>query len=547
MKKAWLSPHRHRCTGVLTIYLAVIMGVPAHAMAADPDLAHALEVAAQAVRRANDAAKAARDAADNAHIAAQAAEQASEVVARLSGAPLVQQAQVMDGVARASAIVPAQSGATSHPVLPSAQAVVPPAPWPVGAATQKLDINFSGYIRTGAGGNNKGGRQTCFGLPGMRKYRFGNECETFAELQPSMSFPVRADGVRATYTFMLGYYSTSPDAFTGSEPSTFDVRQNWIGLTGFHGLLEGATVWGGRRYYQRHDVHLNDFFYWSQRAQGVGVENMTTPLGNLSVALMRSYNDAGASSDRFTNGASGTSLDVRLSRIPVNPNGTLELGAEYRGTAREGDYSARSGFLLTAEHVQTGILGGKNVFTVQYGQGSGANLSTGDSGAYVFSADHTNAFRLIEQAVFEPTPDFSIAFDAVFERTTNFRLSDRLIKRRDWLSFGARPEWHWSDHLTSLIDLGFDNVHYGDDPSGVLSGAAAKMFKVSVAPIVLKMSRGFGDRPELRLFGTCARWNRAADLLAVESGNISGNITGDGNYLGDRKGCSFGAQIEAWW
>src|SRR5215470_609714 len=49
------------------------------------------------------------------------------------------------------------------------------------SAMPKL-FEFDGYVRSGFGVNAKGGDQDAFGLPGVSKYRLGNETETYGEL-----------------------------------------------------------------------------------------------------------------------------------------------------------------------------------------------------------------------------------------------------------------------------------------------------------------------------------------------------------------------------
>jgi len=38
--------------------------------------------------------------------------------------------------------------------------------------------------------------------------------------------------------------------------------------------LPGANIWAGKRFYQRHDVHMIDFYYWDISGPGAGLENV---------------------------------------------------------------------------------------------------------------------------------------------------------------------------------------------------------------------------------------------------------------------------------
>lgn len=46
-------------------------------------------------------------------------------------------------------------------------------------------------------------------------------------------------------------------------------------------------IWGGKRYYQRHDLHIIDTKYWNISGSGAGVENYTLGPGAVSLAWIR--------------------------------------------------------------------------------------------------------------------------------------------------------------------------------------------------------------------------------------------------------------------
>ena len=60
-------------------------------------------------------------------------------------------------------------------------------------------LEFAGYLRSGAGTSTGSGKQQCFQLPGAQsKYRLGNECEQYAELE--LRLPLAdSPAVRAAY------------------------------------------------------------------------------------------------------------------------------------------------------------------------------------------------------------------------------------------------------------------------------------------------------------------------------------------------------------
>jgi maltoporin len=97
--------------------------------------------------------------------------------------------------------------------------------------------------------------------------------------------------------------------------------------------LPGSTIWAGKRFYQRHDVHMIDFYYWDISGPGAGIENIDLGFGKLSLAATRSSEAAAHTSSpatiSMTSKTPNDVFDVRLAQMEINPGGTLELGVDY--------------------------------------------------------------------------------------------------------------------------------------------------------------------------------------------------------------------------
>ncbi len=77
--------------------------------------------------------------------------------------------------------------------------------------------------------------------------------------------------------------------------------------------LPGSTLWAGKRFYQRHDVHMIDFYYWDISGPGAGLENVDLGFGKLSLAATRNSESGGSytfSSDDTKKYAAKTANDV---------------------------------------------------------------------------------------------------------------------------------------------------------------------------------------------------------------------------------------------
>jgi len=426
-------------------------------------------------------------------------------------------------------------------VLPSAALVAALA---CTSTAQSAPVDFTGYVRTGIGSNNKGGDQVCFRLPGAgAKWRLGNECETYGELQLGADLFKGNDGSKFRYNIMLGYLATGNSGFEALGNSAdgsdrhFALRQNWVGITGIGGgMMKDATLWLGKRYYQRHDVHAMDFFYWNNSGDGVGIENIDAGIGKFHVALRRDNADvtttSSAGGELTTNnrGKSGTSLDMRLSGIKVNPGGELEFGVDLRrGDEKDSDSPGlKSGYAVTAEHTQN-VWGGFNKLTLQRGVDAGAGL-----GAFNFTTTGQTTTRLLEHLVIQPSGTVSVMFAFVHQKTDV--PSPTPTTPDKWTSIGARPMYHWSEHLTSTAEVSLDRVKYN-------GGSTGSLRKVTLAPVVVRAGRGPWSRPELRLFATFASWNSEANAAA------GGNLVSGSDFTGSSatSARTIGAQVEAWW
>lgn len=170
--------------------------------------------------------------------------------------------------------------------------------------------DFHGYMRSGIGATAGGGDQACFQATGAStKYRLGNECETYMELvlgkelwnQNKQNFYV---DTRIAYK--SGQQNDwSEDAGDGSGSNSDDISFNRAQFAHpyrdsvvsvreanaqFRGVVPGqerSNLWAGKRFYQRHDIHMADFYYWDLSGPGVGLEYWTVGPGDLSFAWVR--------------------------------------------------------------------------------------------------------------------------------------------------------------------------------------------------------------------------------------------------------------------
>lgn len=406
-------------------------------------------------------------------------------------------------------------------------------------AAPAMAVDFHGYMRSGIGATGGGGDQACFQARGAgAKYRLGNECETYAEV--GLGQELWKEGDQSFYVdSMIAYKSNQANDWEATdsknkntenpyENGTSSIRQFNVQGKNVLSMLPGATLWAGKRYYKRHDVHINDYYYWDVSGPGAGIEDIDVGFAKAHIAWMRNtdgnwtYDGAGTG----TNVANDT-FDFRLSDINVNTDGKLEVGYDY-GKANLTDeqekdpgYTDNKGHLVTLEHTQGNWFGGFNKLALQYGTdgiiGSTGRNNTGNSDGKMI--------RLVNQGVVGLTDDIEMMYVQIYE--------DKDLDNNDgqeWFSLGVRPVYKWDNVMSTAFEFGYDQVDPQADGKETID---LKKFTIAQQ---WSAGRSFWARPQIRVFATYAMWD--GDEYNAASESIE---------TGEDDGLTFGVQAEAWW
>lgn len=416
-----------------------------------------------------------------------------------------------------------------------------------------VPVDWHGYIRAGSGLSTKGGEQAAFQLPGApTKYRFGNEAENYGELEIDSKVWDKDGAVFTIHTMaqFVNHFAQGSGAQGTDSPSAtrdFDMAQYWVegsGILGDSDALKGASLWAGKRYYNRHHVEIIDYFYWNNQGNGFGIENINLGFGKLNYAWMQvdnSNNLAAAPAPGITGQNATISHDLRLSDLKVNPGGTLSVGLEFTqakpyssvslsNSTATAEANNNGGVAFILEHTQSGLLGGDNVLAVQYGTGSASPLGSTPDPSLV-SGNKTT--RVVDTLTIQPVPMFAVQAVGVYQKS-----QDNNSNTATWTSLGARPMVFLTDHFSVVVDAGMDRVKYPANYSPALAAnATGQMVKTTVA-LVWRPEMKFFSVPQIRLFATNASWNDAA--------NNAGTIA-NGTFPGKTSGGSYGVQGEFWW
>lgn len=434
-------------------------------------------------------------------------------------------------------------------------------------ATSAAAVDFHGYARSGIGWTSGGGEQTAFGVNGgPAKYRLGNEAETYAEFK--LGQELFKEGNQSIYLDSNLAYSVSQQGdWEATSPALREINVQFKNFA--EGVLPGATLWAGKRFYQRHDVHMNDFYYWDISGPGAGVEGIDLGFGKLSVAVTRNTESEGAwkwyqeteeDKSQILSTITDPSgqvhnvydtkkvwklnkkqkvyndvFDIRLADLQVSENGRLELGFDYGRAHKPNDDTVytnnervKNGYLITAEHTQGNFFGGFNKFVVQYATDAMIDkdgFGSGHSNGALAYARKGNMLRLINHGVVKASDRVEVMYNLLYQKTD---LDNR--EGKTWYSAGVRPMYKWNNTMSSLLEVGYDVVK--DQKTGK---------KNDLAKVTLAQQWQAGDsiwaRPAIRVFGTYAHWN---DKFDTNKRIEAGYKAKDGEFIA-------GVQFEAWW
>ncbi|WP_406038637.1 carbohydrate porin [Succinimonas sp.] len=442
-------------------------------------------------------------------------------------------------------------------------------------------VDFHGYFRAGAQASFSGGDVYCAGngKVGHKVGRLGDECDTYAELSFSQDVYNKANNKFDIHTLIMFGTKEQQDPMVDRQGGTFQnigfgdgdavttdgdginhnsgqrssIRELWSGYT----TAEGYTIWAGRRYYQRKDIHILDFYYLNNSGTGAGIENIDVGAGNLAFAVIKGqnsgfehYNDLGETWRNLYK------IDARWNAIPLGGFGTLDASViyalpwiskyqkhTYAGNTRA--TRANSGALITLDHAYTLVTDPVNVmnhFIFQYGTNGFGNVGYFDNhvGEYYSPMVGTQGVRLIDWGTLD-AGNFGLGYSLFWSHFDDDYIStDTWVYPRSGWEYGIvlRPEYKWTEYTRTTLEVGYsqeksvNNDHHGwgwqkytqKDPD---------LYKVTLAQ-QFTPGKGFWARPAIRFYASYIGGDQFCKQKAQP--------THKHNYQ-----WTFGSQVEAWW
>ena len=405
------------------------------------------------------------------------------------------------------------------------------------------NFGFYGYLRSGFGLDSKGKAMAPFQAPNAEaKYRLGNEAETYLEAAFAY-FKKNESG--ATFNTRILIAMVTPMSGNNGFVTSTSLREAYVIARGVWESFPEAGFWAGQRYYDRHDMHLNDFWYRDMSGFGGGIEDFK--IGKIKTAL--AY--LGGSIDQLSPSGSAynpdvfvinkSSLDFRIYNIELFSS-ELAFTATY--SYLDGDSINTDQGVITVTDSDGWSLGmfyiipinkneSRNKTNIFYGNGAAENyrsvlttpLGVSVEPGNVYHPDNIKRFRVINDLLVNFSHKFSLQNAIIYQLLDNGLTSNNLYT---WFSFGLRPIWHFNKYFSLAMELGWDYTKQEGGDSGSL-------FKITLAPQISPNNTAM-SRPALRVFVTYAFWS---DTFVGQVSPLS--------YGSQQDGLTIGIQAETWW
>ncbi|BCN26739.1 maltoporin LamB [Vibrio alfacsensis] len=405
------------------------------------------------------------------------------------------------------------------------------------AAGSAFAVDFNGYFRAGTGISGNGNGDMSVNKNGVG--RLGNENDNYYEIGLAEDLKTGDQTWRIESMIAQGNNGS-----VGWEDGDFNVAQFAVKAKGLIASDKDATMWAGKTYYQRKDIHISDFYFLNTSGTGGGIENLSIGDQKLSLALIQDgdykVQDADGK-DTKVDSSTGYIFDARLANIGLWEDAALELALAYNFATESNDQKEKAddGVLVTAI-VQQGLSNGFNQTVLQYGTKGYGVQAANFWGAGAYYARGTEAFndasgfRLLNWGVVNLAQDWEMGHQLAYLSGSDIggqKSGSSLYTGKqfdiDQYSVVVRPMYKWNDTMRTVFEAGYNAGERIADGGVAKEDFGNAKFTVAQA---WAMGDSWWARPELRVYGTYH--------LDTENDKV---------FDGDDTEFVFGIQAEAWW
>ena len=178
---------------------------------------------------------------------------------------------------------------------------------------------------------------------------------------------------------MLAVQESGTNSYTnlnGENNNRIALRQFNVEVKGLFESDKDAKLWVGKKYVQREDIHINDWYYYDISGTGAGIENVSLGSGKWSFAYVQNADNKHV-------------FDTRYS-FPLWDGASFQIGNAYAQMIRQNENDKQAnGNMLTLEFTQ-GFNGGWNKTVFQWKTGN----QCGNQNGTAWGANDGNEYDL---------------------------------------------------------------------------------------------------------------------------------------------------------
>lgn len=423
-------------------------------------------------------------------------------------------------------------------------------------------FEFHGYGRSGLllNANNDLKKGKVFNKNGVG--RLGNESDTYIEAELVKNFYLD-NGAWAKWHIM---FAKGTDDYNDWNDGVA-LRQAYAemgNLPVFSGAFKESVIWAGKRFYNRRDIHITDFYFTDYSGTGAGIDNIKIGDGMLDLGVIArdydSYDPAGLITSS-SNKEDGLNVVNLLARYDIG-SWEFDLGAafskdnenrtvatkNYYNTYDAADYGLQLGvFYNTPGYYWSGKGFSKLFAQVGYGLNAGDGLGSAGRGAEGNLDDALSA-RIGTFGVLPINEKWDLFTTVVAQHNKNskFNYNADLLDpqgesysvdvdglKSTWVSVVARPVYKINENFELQFEAGYYYVTEEKDNGKNTDG---NLYKLTFAPTFKLNSNDFWARPEIRTFVSWAGWDN----------DYQKSFQSDLNSYSGKNGVNVGVQAEVW-
>ncbi|WP_354623077.1 carbohydrate porin [Psychromonas sp. MME2] len=295
-----------------------------------------------------------------------------------------------------------------------------------------------------------------------------------------------------------------------------------------------ATVWAGKRYFNRVETFLTDSQSMSNDGSGFGIENVDFGFAKFHFGVTRNlYAEAPADGAGELMAFSSSLSDIKL-LDDLSMNLYANFGTP-SGPDSENKQKNKRDAYQGAVKFRLGDWGSYNELFIRY--------SNNASGSMTRSWEPLPEYQIggFWQGYHAFNQAFSVSYiwqheSARYDQQSRDESGMKVIDS-DWDTFVVRNTYNWNTRTSTQLELGYEMIDFTAVNSG--DDGKNKGHKVTLSQD-LHIGGGFWDRPVIHFFVTYAKQD--VETKVYDRWGLDGDVK-----MGKHDAVTYGAQFEAWW